>query len=163
MVDGVLDGTGCGDGQLCVWEPILRWEMAVWIVRILDGADPASAGESRFADVDGDIWWSAHVERFSDLGVTAGCSLEPRKFCPESPVSREQMAAFLVRAFDLDPAPSAGFEDTSRSFAAADIDALLQAGLTAGCSLEPWKFCPHKPTARAEMAAFLHRAINPER
>ena len=42
---GVLAGTGCGDGLLCPGEPIARWEMAIWLVRVLDGSDPADALE----------------------------------------------------------------------------------------------------------------------
>ena len=45
-------------------------------------------------------------------------------------------------------------------FAAADIDALFAADITLGCSADEMLFCPNEPTARAEMAAFLHRALN---
>ena len=34
--EGVVDGTECGDGLFCPGEPILRWVMAVWLVRVLD-------------------------------------------------------------------------------------------------------------------------------
>ena len=36
---GLFDGTGC-EGGLCAGEPLLRWEMAVWMVRVIDGVDP---------------------------------------------------------------------------------------------------------------------------
>ena len=158
--EGVLAGTGCGGGRLCPSWPILRWEVAVWLVRLLDGADPGPGG-SRFEDVDDAAWWAAHVERLAELGVTLGCSQERAVFCPDDRVTREQMAAFLVRAFGLGAALSAGFGDTARSFAVADIDALFAAGITVGCSgadRDGLLFCPRDPTTRAQMAAFLHRA-----
>ena len=34
-------------------------------------------------------------------GITAGCSVTPRLYCPASPVTRGQMAVFLSRAFGL--------------------------------------------------------------
>jgi hypothetical protein len=34
-------------------------------------------------------------------GITSGCSSSPLKYCPESPVTRAQMAVFLVKTFNL--------------------------------------------------------------
>ena len=48
---GVFIGTECDDG-FCPDEPIDRKTMAVWVVRVLDGADPAAVSESSFGDVD---------------------------------------------------------------------------------------------------------------
>ena len=155
---GVLSGTGCGHGRLCPDEAIARWEVAVWLVRVLDGSDPAQSSVTRFTDVDGSLWWADHAERLAELGVTQGCAVGPARFCPDESVTRAQMAAFLVRAFGLPPADPAGFEDTSGSFAASDIDSLFAAGVTRGCSTEPMRFCPEATTSRAQMAAFLSRA-----
>ncbi|MCE2527503.1 MAG: S-layer homology domain-containing protein [Actinomycetia bacterium] len=43
---------------------------------------------------------------------------------------------------------------------ASSIGALYAAGITAGCSREPVRFCPDQPVTRAQMAAFLTRALN---
>jgi hypothetical protein len=37
------------------------------------------------------------IEAMADSGVTVGCSSVPPLFCPDNPVTREQMAAFLSR------------------------------------------------------------------
>ena len=58
--DNVLDGTGCGNGKLCPDQPIQRWEVAVWLVRVLDGSEPDAVDASRFADVDAGEWWAPH-------------------------------------------------------------------------------------------------------
>ena len=155
--EGVLAGTGCGNGRLCPDDAIPRWEIAVWLVRVLDGDDP-EPGKSRFDDVDDQAWWAPHVERLADLEITDGCSTDPLSFCPHKPVKRSQMASFLVRAYNLAPAAPAGFEDTTTNAHKENIDALHATGITKGCSTDPLLFCPQTPTTRAQMAAFLNRA-----
>ena len=157
--DGVFEGTECGPGEFCPTVAVQRWVMAVWLVRLLDGADPAAVGSSRFADVDGLEWWAPYVERLADLGVTDGCATEPARFCPTETVTRGRMASFLVRAFDLPGAPSAGFADVEGGVHAANIDALAASGVTSGCRTEPLRYCPSWDTTRAQMATFLTRAL----
>ena len=156
--EGVLDGTGCGDGRLCPEDHLLRWEMAVWLVRVVDdGVDPLPTGRSRFADVDADEWWSPHVERLAKLGITEGCTTEPLSYCPDQPVSRAQMASFLVRAFKLPRAGPAGFVDTAGSVHTRNIDAIYAAEITIGCATIPLTYCPDQSVTRAQMASFLIR------
>ena len=158
--DGVLAGTGCGPGLFCPGDPIPRWMMAVWLVRVVDGQDPEPVSSSRFSDVDGGQWWAAHVERLAELGITAGCATGPAEYCPGDAVTRAEMATFLRRAFALDSAVPRGFADTGGSAHEANIDALHRAGITAGCSTEPLRFCPQQDTTRGQMALFLERARN---
>ena len=160
--DGVLAGTGCGGGRPCPQDPLLRWEMAVWLVRILDGADPEPGDSAGFVDVDDGAWWAPFVRRLAELGVTEGCTSQPRRFCGDEAVTRAQMASFLARAFDLPAADPAGFEDVEDGAHAASIDALFAAGITVGCGRDPLRYCPQQPTSRAHMATFLHRALQPE-
>ncbi|MYI37021.1 MAG: S-layer homology domain-containing protein, partial [Acidimicrobiaceae bacterium] len=83
----VFSGTGCADSdELCPNEDLPRWEMAVWLVRILDRADPPTTGSSQFADVDPSAWWSPHAERLAELGVIEGCETDPLSFCPDDPI-----------------------------------------------------------------------------
>ncbi|MYG99140.1 MAG: PDZ domain-containing protein [Acidimicrobiaceae bacterium] len=158
--DGVFTGTECAPGLFCPDDPIARWVMAVWLVRVLDGQDPEPVSASRFADVDGDLWWAAHVERLAELGVTGGCRREPAQYCPDDPVTRGQMATFLRRAFSFPAAAPRGFEDTGGSVHEANIDSLHRAGITAGCSTEPMRFCPEQATSRVQMALLLERVRN---
>ena len=156
---GVLEGTLCAPGEFCPGEPLTRWVMAVWLVRVLDGTDPVGS-DTRFADVDSDEWWAPYVERLAVLGVTTGCATGPARYCPHDSVTRAQMATFLTRAFDLGAAPSFGFVDTEGNTHAASIDALAAAGVTTGCATGPARYCPADSVTRAQMATFLTRAVS---
>lgn len=155
---GYFEGTECDTDMFCPNDPMKRWVMAVWLVRVL-GHKPLNTDTSQFADVEADEWWSPYTERLAKLEVTAGCKTDPLSYCPDRSVTRAQMATFLVRAFDLEEAPPAGFVDTEESVHSANIDALAAAGITAGCKTDPLSYCPDKPVTRAQMATFLHRAI----
>ena len=157
----VFAGTGCVDSdELCPQEPLLRWEMAVWLVRILDRADPPTTFSTRFADVGVSAWWAPHAERLAALGIAMGCDTEPLQLCPDDPVDRGQMAALLAQAFDLPPAERAGFVDVSADHPfAEDIDRLAGARVTAGCQVDPTLYCPQRNVTRAQMSTFLARAL----
>ena len=168
---GVLEGTECAEGLFCPDDEMQRSTMAVWLVRALDEAEPAAVSESRFADVDTEAWWLAHVERLAELEVTRGCLVDPLRFCPDRSVTRAEMAAFLVRTFDLESADTAGFTDTAESADPAgftdtagtthetDIDTAAAAGLIERCETEPLRYCPDRPVPRAQAATFLARAL----
>ena len=156
--DGIFAGTECAPDQICPGRPIERWVMAVWLVRVLDQAEPDAVSSGRFADVDYGLWWGAHVERLADLGITKGCARDPARYCPHEPVTRAQMAAFLVRAFNIDRADEFGFVDIEGNTHADDIDALAAAAVTKGCATEPARFCPDDYVSRAQMASLLNRA-----
>ena len=155
----LFDGALCGDGLFCPDEPIKRSTVAVWLIRALQSGPPA-VSDSRFADVDADRWWAPYVERLAELEVTVGCATEPLHYCPDSFVTRAQMASFLVRAFDLEPGSPAGFSDIEGNSHASDINALASARITAGCNRIPLSYCPSEAVTRAQMATFLARAVD---
>ena len=156
---GLFDGTECGEDMFCPGDEMKRWTMAVWLVRVLDEAEPPPATESSFADVDVGNRWLPHIERLAELEVTQGCLVDPLRFCPDRSVDRAEMATFLERAFNLEAADPAGFADTAGNFHEANIDALAAARITVGCQSDPLRYCPDQPVTRAEMATFLARAL----
>ena len=154
---GVFAGTECDEG-FCPEEELDRATMAVWTVRVLDGADPAGVASTRFADVDGAHPHAAFIERFAELGVTRGCG-DGTNFCPDDTVTRFQMAALLSRAFDLAEGPDPGFGDVSSdAWYLADVAKLAASGITVGCG-DGTNFCPETSVTRAQMATFLARAL----
>ena len=125
------------------------------------GSDPVPEARVRFVDDDNSVHHDA-IERIAAAGITVGCSTEPRRYCPDRPVTRAQMASFLARALKLAAAAApAGFTDVNDTSVHADaIERIAAAGITAGCSTEPRRYCPDRPVTRAEMASFLARALN---
>jgi hypothetical protein len=98
--------TGCGTGPLiyCPENPVTRAAMAVFILRAVEGPSytPPAAGHF-FTDlpVAGKEWMEPWVDELYRRGITTGCGTNPLVYCPENPVKRQAMAAFIVRAFDL--------------------------------------------------------------
>jgi hypothetical protein len=123
--------------------------------------DAGSAGKCKpFTDTDDHIF-QPDIEWMADEGITKGCNPPVNdKFCPDSSVTRGQMAAFLVRALDLTDTLDDPFLDDDDSIFEADIEKLAAAGITKGCN-PPTNdmYCPDSEVTRGQMAAFLVRAI----
>jgi hypothetical protein len=94
---------GCGPGPTyCPDAPVLRQQMAVFLLRTLEGSSytpPACAGV--FEDVPCPSPFADWIEDLYARGVTGGCNTSPLQYCPSSPVTRGQMAPFLVKTFGL--------------------------------------------------------------
>jgi hypothetical protein len=110
-----------------------------------------------FADVAWGDLFDGEIDWLADTDITRGCT--PDHFCPDDPVTRGQMAAFLHRALGttLPTGEATDFTDTTTSVFADDIEWLSATGITRGCT--PDHFCPDDPVTRGQMAAFLHRAL----
>ena len=110
-----------------------------------------------FSDVPAGHTFSGEVLGLSFIGVTTGCTAS--LYCPDSVVTRGEMATFLVRSLKLPRATGLDtFSDDNGSFFEADIETLYEVGITDGCS--PGNYCPGRAVTRAEMAAFLVRAFS---
>lgn len=109
--------------------------------------------EGTFADDDSSVFEN-DIEWLYTAGITQGCSTI--FFCPNDPVTRGQMAAFLGRAQDLSASDGDFFTDDDGSVFEDDIDALAASEITRGCT--PTTFCPDAQVTRGQMAAFLVRA-----
>jgi hypothetical protein len=93
--------SGCRQGFYCPTNSLNRSEMAVFLVRAKHGASyvPPPATGTVFADVPATFWAAPYIEQIYRDGITAGCG--GGNYCPAGIVSREQMAAFLARTFNL--------------------------------------------------------------
>jgi hypothetical protein len=111
---------------------------------------------------DDDSIFAHSIESIAAVGVTKGCNPPFNdKFCPRLDVTREQMAAFLVRALGLTDNTHTGFTDVPvGSTFANDIGKLATAGITKGCNPPAnTMFCPKDHVSREQMAAFMARAL----
>ena len=46
------------------------------------------------------------AEALYRAGITRGCAVDPLRYCPDRPVTRAQMASFIIRALNTAPAPT---------------------------------------------------------
>ena len=79
--------------------PVPREQMAAFIVRALGEFNPPMPLSQRFLDVPPANGFYNFIDRLAALQITQGCG--GGNFCPGSAVTRGQMAAFVVRAFNL--------------------------------------------------------------
>ncbi len=157
---------GCGGSNYCPLSLLTRAEMAVLLLRAEHGPGwtPPSASGTVFTDVPIDYWAAPFIEQFKAEGITLGCG--PTTYCPESTMTRTEMAIFLIRAKHGSgwvPPESTGtvFTDVPIDHWAGDyIEALAAEGITLGCG--PQLYCPDGFVTRAEMAAFLTRTFGLE-
>ena len=103
-VTSVGIGFGCTATDFCVDRPLLRNEMAEFLVRAFAPTDPAryelGGSGNWFIDDDGDPYEAA-IDRLRVAGVTIGCDPpENNRFCPDRSLTRAEMATFLIRAIE---------------------------------------------------------------
>jgi len=115
-----------------------------------------------FSDVLVSYWAWEYIERVYSAGVAGGCSTNPLMYCPETNVTRDVMAVFLLRAkygSSYTPPPvgsSTGFNDVPTTYwAAAWIKELAAEGITNGCG--NGNYCPGTVVTREQMTIFLLR------
>ena len=94
--------SGCGGGNYCPDNSVTREQMAVFLIKTLEG--PAYVPQPCAGDWDDVPCSSPFAVWIEDLGgrsITTGCSVTPPLYCPANPNLRQQMAVFLVKTFGL--------------------------------------------------------------
>jgi hypothetical protein len=124
---------GCNppaNDRYCPSGPVTRGQMAAFIRRALSLPDSPI---DYFVD-DGGSVFEGDINAVAAAGITRGCNPPANdRFCPEGQVTREQMAAFLHRAFEYPSSPTDFFTDDDSLFE-ADINAIAAVGVTKGCN-----------------------------
>jgi hypothetical protein len=113
-----------------------------------------------FLDVPQGYLFHDYVVKVLLNGITAGCG--GGDYCPSSPVTRAQMAVFLLKSEHgssyLPPACTGIFSDVPCPSQFADwIEQLFNEGVTAGCG--GGNYCPGSSVTRAQMAVFLLKTL----
>lgn len=143
--------------RFCPKDIVTRETMAAFLVR---GLRLQANSHPGFADVPAGNVFADDIGRLATAGITLGCTAAGDMFCPKGAVTREAMAAFLVRALGLQANNHQGFADVpANSIFAEDIGRLATAGITLGCTPAGDMFCPKGAVTREAMAAFLDRAV----
>jgi Cysteine-rich secretory protein family/S-layer homology domain len=86
--------TGCYPAMYCPSWTVTRGQMAAFLVRA--ALDLRATTTDFFADDEASLFEN-DINRLAASGITGGCG--DGRFCPDFAVTREQMAAFLQRAF----------------------------------------------------------------
>ena len=150
---------GCGATEYCPASPTTREQMAAFLIRARGQFGPPRPAAQRFLDVPPTSPFYRFIDRMAVLGITFGCG--GGNYCPGDPISREQMAAFIVRALgEFDPPQPATqrFLDvppTNPFYRFIDRMAVL--GITSGCG--GGNYCPTDPVTREQMSVFLSTAF----
>jgi len=163
---GITSGCAVNPLQYCPDEAVTRGQLAVLLLRALHGSSytPPPAGASIiFGDVPASYWSAAWIEQLAREGIAGGCG--EARYCPESAVTRAQMAVLLLKT-KYGPAytppqveSDTGFSDVPADhWAAAWIRQIAAEGLTGGCA--SGLYCPESPVTRAQTAVFLAKTFD---
>lgn len=102
--EGITDGCQLSPPKYCPNASITRAEAAVFLLRAKHGGNyspPTTGGSTGFNDVPPSYWAAAWIKQLAAEGITSGCG--NNNFCPNTSVTRAQMAVFLVKTFNLPP------------------------------------------------------------
>ncbi len=143
---------GCSETEYCPQESITRGQMAAFVYRYLEMADTGEP--SPYIDTD-DHAFAVEITAITEAGIGFGCG--EFDYCPDAPLTRQEMARFLVGTFDIPllGSPSGIFDDIAANPFAEYIEAIEAVGVTLGCT--DTSYCPEQPVTREQMASFFVR------
>lgn len=111
-----------------------------------------------FSDVPNTNAFFTFINLLYQEGITAGCAADPLQYCPDSAITRGEMAVFIVTAmfggntFGYTTEPY--FDDVPSSHPFFKfVQKMTDLGITAGCGSN--NYCPDDPVTRAQMAALI--------
>jgi hypothetical protein len=154
---------GCTATTYCPDGSTTREQMAVFLLRAREGGTytPLPCTTAPFPDVPCSSPFAPWVQELVARGITSGCG--GGLYCPTNPVTREQMAVFLLKAlegvgFTPPSCTAASFADVPCASPFAPwVQELVARGITAGCG--GGLYCPTNPVTRGQMAVFLTKTF----
>ena len=158
---GITVGCNRSGTHFCPDQTVTRAQMAALILRAKGVEVDPNSRDTGFEDVNPRSGLTPYIAKITELGI-----IPPRSsigFDPGGPVTRADMAWFMVRAIEsMDPVgePVGLFADIEDPELQAAAEALYSADVTRGCGSDPLIYCPDRPVNRAQMASFLVRAFD---
>jgi RHS repeat-associated protein len=172
---GYTQGCASSPLQYCPADAVSRSQAAVFLgreklgVQAIPGSYPTP-----FVDISSHLFaaWisTAYTEGVVestvnyDYEVVFACTHATNYFCPDAPLTRSEMAKFLLLAkygrTYVPPDATGVFTDLPASDPRAKwAEKLLADGITSGCATGP-KYCPGAAVTRTQIAVFFTRAFN---
>lgn len=150
---GLMLGVSGEELRFAPKQQLTRAQFAALVVR-LTGATASSntsANSGTFKDVSSNQWYYNAIMTAKSKGIITGISTT--SFQPNQPVSRQDMAVMLTRAFALKGTSSTSFADQAKigSYARSAVNAVVNNGIMVGANNT---FDPQAKVTR-EMAAVI--------
>jgi CSLREA domain-containing protein len=149
---------GCGGTNYCPTASTTREQMAVFVLVAKEGAGyaPPACTTPVFSDVPASSGFCRFIEELARRAVVGGCG--GSNYCPTAPVTREQMAVFVLRVVDPALTPPACtvplFADVPASSGFCRwIEELARRAVVTGCG--GVNYCPTAPVTREQMGVFI--------
>ena len=149
---------GCTSTQYCPATTTTRDQMAVFVLVAKEGAGyvPPACATPVFSDVPASNPFCRWIEELSRRGVVGGCG--GGNYCPSNPVTREQMAVFVLRTLDPALAPPACTTPVFADVPASSpfcrwIEELARRAVVGGCG--GGNYCPTGAVTREQMGVFI--------
>jgi hypothetical protein len=149
---------GLSDGSFGVNRQISRSESAALLVRALK-LDTANMTDPNFEDVTKDHYYYKSIAAVYTQDIMEG--MPGNRFYPDKTLTRAEMAAILVNAFDLKKKNDVSWPDVKKDHWANEAITILSSNdLIEG--YPDGTFRPDTPIKRAEFAALLVRVLTME-
>ena len=150
---------GCTAAGYCPGFTTTRDQMAVFVLVAQEGASfsPPACTAPMFGDVPAASPFCRWVEELARRGVVSGCG--GGNYCPASPVSREQMAVFVLLTLDptINPpacsAPNMFLDVPETNPFCRWVEELATRGVVTGCG--GGNYCPTLGVTREQMGVFI--------
>ncbi|WP_448160712.1 S-layer homology domain-containing protein [Bacillus cereus] len=143
--------TGYGNGYFGAADPIIREHLAAFLYRYLK---PQDSTNNPFVDI-GDSNFKREILALTARGVFSVNA--EKQFNPKNNMTRAEMAAVLVRTFDLKPQGNVEFTDMKGHWANEYVKILASNKITNGTG--DGNFNPNGLVTREQFSVFLYRAI----
>jgi hypothetical protein len=155
---------GCAPSVFCVNDVTTRGTMAELVIRSMLGEVFPYSQTPFFTDVPATHPQFKYIQKMKELGITDGCTTTT--YCPADPVTRGQMAVFLIRGKLRVNSPQDFTYNATPYFLDAQsnniffpfIQKMRDLGITNGCTTT--NYCVNDPNTLGQMAVFLIRSFN---
>ncbi len=106
-------------------------------------------------------YWA--IQSLARAGVFAGTDCARGRFCPDSSLTRWQLAVWLMRSLgerDLEAIGESRFADVDPdSWWARYVERAAELGFSTGCARGPLRYCPNATVDRGHAATVVSRAL----